>query len=144
MGRSVGFPRFPVALPFGPIQRCISNLFPRSVSKIFKTIQSWIVTKRQVCPSGRGNSEENAEVKSSSELVHRLNNCLAFVGRDAMSAIVLSSPGTWSVRSGPAWWQYNKIASPLISRPEIGVFAFDAILVIQLTVGVLSHKVPSA
>ena len=66
----------------------------------------------------------------------------AFDGRDAMSAMTLSVPGTCIVVSRPACWQWSMNASPRRSRPAVGVFAFDAIFSTQLTVGVLSHSVP--
>ena len=103
VGRNVGFPRFPVALPFGPIHCCISNLFPRSVAKIFVTIQFCTVASRHFWSPGSGNVDEKEDRKSVSESAYRLNNCLALVGRDAISAIIFFGPGTCTVISGPAW-----------------------------------------
>ncbi len=71
------------------------------------------------------------------------NNCCALDGRDAMSAITFSTPGTWTVVRRPAWAQYSMKARPRRRRPAVGDLDFDAMLSTQLTVGVLSQRVPS-
>ena len=60
-----------------------------------------------------------------------------------MSAMTLSVPGTCTVVSRPACCQWSMNARPRNSRPAVGVFALEAIFSTQLTVGVLSHSVPS-
>jgi hypothetical protein len=56
------------------------------------------------------------------------NNFWAFVGRDAMSAMMLSTPGTWIVVSRPAWLANSMIASPRSRQPAVGDLDLDAIL----------------
>jgi hypothetical protein len=67
----------------------------------------------------------------------------AFSGRDAISAMILSEPGTWTVVSLPACHTWSMTAKPRRSRPAVGVLALEAIFSTQLTVGVLSQRVPS-
>jgi hypothetical protein len=60
-----------------------------------------------------------------------------------MSAITFSTPGTWTVVRRPAWAQYSMKARPRRRHLAVGDLDFDAILSTQLTLGVLSHRVPS-
>ena len=94
--------------------------------------------------SGRGNTVSNAEQKAVSERADdACNRATAFEGRDAILTMTLSVPGTCTVVSCPACWQWSMNARPCKSHPTVGVLALDAIFSTQLTVGVLSHRVPS-
>ena len=88
-------PRFPGSLPCGPIHCRSANRFPRRVSKTLDFSQRGTAASVHCCCSGRGKVVLNDEQKSGSERGDaERNNCWAFVGRDAMSAITFSTPGT--------------------------------------------------
>jgi hypothetical protein len=137
-------PRRPILVPFGSAHSRRSNRFPRSVSKTFDLSQVGTPTRCHTCLFGRGNarSKDEENLSSDREWVAEPNRARAFVGRDAMSAMTFSSPLTCTVVSLPAWWVYSIKDSPRSRLPATADFDFDAILLIQLTVGVLSQSVP--
>ena len=88
-------PRGPVAFAFGPIHRCSSNRFPRSVSKTLDLSHCGTVARVHAWASGNGKTMSNDERKSVSESGDAAqNNVWALDGREAMSAMTLSTPGT--------------------------------------------------
>ena len=100
---AVRFPRLPVALAFGPVHCSRSNRFPRSVSKTLNLNQCGTVASDHVWLSGNGKVVSKEEQKSRSESGDSArNNFWAFDGCDAISAMILSTPGTWTVVSRPA------------------------------------------
>ncbi len=131
-------------VPLGSIHCCSANCFPRRVSKTLDLSQRGTAASVHCWLSGNGNTVSKGERKLMSDRADvEQNNCLAFEGQDAMSAITFSSPGTCTVVRWPAWVQYSIIARSHRRLPGVGDFDFDAILSTQLTVGVLSHSVLS-
>jgi hypothetical protein len=99
----VRFPRLPVALAFGPIHCSRSNRFPRSVSKTLNLNQFGTVASDHAWLSGKRKVVSKEEQNSRSESGESArNNFCAFDGRDAISAMTLSTPGTWTVVRRPA------------------------------------------
>jgi len=88
-------PRLPVAFAFGPVHCRSSNRFPRSVSKTLDFIHSGTLTRDQVWLSGKGKTVSNDERNAASVSGDGAQNIVcAFDGREAMSAMTLSTPGT--------------------------------------------------
>ena len=89
-------PRTPVPLPFGPIHSCRSNCFPRNVSKMLNFTHSGTSVMLHVCCSGSGKATLNEETKSWSDRtgVVARKKVNAFDGREAISAMMFSGPGT--------------------------------------------------
>ncbi len=140
----VRFPHLPVALPVQPIHCCRSNCFPCSISKTLNLSHQGKASRVHNWLPGNRNMVSNEEQKSRSVRVcAEQNNFWAFEGRDAMLAITFLMPGTWTVVSRPVWVQYNMKARLRKRRLAVADLAFEAILSIQLTVGVLLHGVPS-
>ncbi len=140
---AVRLPCLPVAVLLGLIHCRSANCFPRRVSKTLDLSQQGTAASVHRWLLGRGNtvSKDKWKLISDRADVER-NNCLAFDGCDAMSAITFSSPGTCTVVRRPTWAQYSMTARPCSRRPAVGDFDFKAILSTQLTVGVLSHSIP--
>ncbi len=89
--------------PFGPVHHGSANHFPRKVSKTMNLTQGGLDASVHCWLSGSGNAASNAEQKTASvSAVGQWKRFCAFVGREAMSAITLSVPGTCTVMSGPA------------------------------------------
>jgi hypothetical protein len=90
------FPRTPVAFAHSTVHCRSSNCFPRNVSKTLDFSLMGTIANCHACCSGKGNVVSKAETKSWSDKTgcSDLNNACALEGRDAMSAMVLSFPGT--------------------------------------------------
>ena len=100
---AVRFPRLPVALAFGPVHCSRSNRFPRSVSKTLNLNHCGTIANAHDWLSGNGKVVSKEEQKSRSESGDSARNSFwAFDGRDAISAMILSTPGTWTVVRRPA------------------------------------------
>jgi hypothetical protein len=100
---AVRFPRLPVALAFSPVHCSRSNRFPRSVSKTLNLNQCGTVANDHIWLSGNGKVVSKEEQKSRSESGDSAQNSFwAFDGRNAIQAMTLSMPGTWTVVRRPA------------------------------------------
>ena len=90
------FSRTPVAFGHSTVHCRSSNCFPRNVSKTLDFSLLGTIASCHACCSGNGNEMSNAETKSWSDKIgcSDLNNACALEGRDAMSTMVLSFPGT--------------------------------------------------
>ena len=95
---AVCLPCLLVAVPLGSIHCRSANRFPRRVLKTLDLSQQGTAASIHRWLLGRGNtvSKDKRKLMSDRADVER-NNCLAFDGRDAMSAITFSSPGTCNV-----------------------------------------------
>jgi hypothetical protein len=110
---AVYLPCIPVAVLLGSIHCRSANRFPRRVLKTLDLSQQGTAASVHCWLSGNGNTVPKDERKLMSDRADvEKNNCLAFEGRDAMSAITFSSPGTCTVVRRPAWLQYSIIARP--------------------------------
>jgi hypothetical protein len=97
-------PRDPVPVPDGPVHCRRSNRRPRNVSKTFDFNHSGTIASCHSCWSGNENVVLKDEMCLGSEITgpYEWNIAFALVGREAMSAMILSVPGTWIVVSRPA------------------------------------------
>ena len=100
---TVPCPRFPVPASVGLAHCRSSNRFPRNVSKTLYFSHSGTIASFHSWFVGRGNSVLKDERKSTSErlVLVGANFAMAFEGRDARSAITLSTPATWTVMTPP-------------------------------------------
>ena len=99
-------PCLPIAETLGSIHCRSANRFSRRLSKMLDLSQRGTAASVHCWLSGRGNMVSKDKRKSMSDRTDvEQNNCLAFDGRDAMSAITFSSPGTCTVVRRPAWEQ---------------------------------------
>jgi hypothetical protein len=137
--------RSPVMVALGSVYCCSANCFPRIVLNTHNfshggtslSIQAWLL--------GSGKAVLNNKQKLVSDRgVVAQNFFCALAGREAMSAMTFSTPGTCIVMSRPALLQWSMTARPRRRWPAVGPLALEAIFSIQLTVGVLSHNVPSS
>jgi hypothetical protein len=141
---AVYLPRFPVAMPLGSIHCCSADHFPCSALKTLNLSQRGMAASFHCWMLGNGNAVSKDERKSMSDRAEVYqNNCWAFEGWDAMSAITFSTLGTCTVVKQPAWAQYSMKTRPRRRQPAVGDLDFEAILSTQLTIGVLLHSVLS-
>jgi hypothetical protein len=120
---AVHLPCVPVAVPLGSIHCRSANRFPRRVSKMLDLSKQGTAASVHCWLLGNGNMVSKDERKLMSDRADvEQNNCLAFEGWDAMSAITFSSPSTCTVVRRPAWAQYSIIARPHRRQPAVGDF----------------------
>jgi hypothetical protein len=99
----VGRPRFPVFAALSPIHCSSANRDPRRVPQTFDLNHGGTTANVHCRLLGNGKWESKAVQNALSERGGGTTNRFgAFAGRDAMSAKMLSVPGTWTVVSLPA------------------------------------------